>query len=527
MSSSALRWRGLRSSSTPARPPAERRPCRGPPCPSRGTRPADRAPPSVGRSIASIRWRPARGRGEHVREEEALGDLEALLVGQRALELGVHRLPRLASGPGSARPRRRPAARRAGREVPGQGVVDRLDVRAEEALARVIESGADRLARRALGLVALRPLRQPREQCRAVLTNSLSARESSSSAPDSSGARQAATSSPGRPAASRMLGAESTRERQYVIASERVEEILWTPPPDVRETTQIGRFLDFLRDQRGHDLPGYDELFHWSVTDLEGFWGALWDFFGVRAHTPYERVLGATRCRAPSGSRGRRSTTPSTWSAPRRTSATTRGRSRSRRRATPFELTFGELREQVGAARGRAEAPRRRAGRPRGRLPAEHPRDAGRVPRDGEPRRGLGHLRARVRPAQRDRPLRHRRAQAAARDRRLPLRRQGDRPARRGGQGARRRCRRSSTSSTCPTSAATDDALPDAVEWDDLLGEPGRSSSTRSRSTTRSTCCSRRARPGCRRRSCTATAASSSSTSRTTASAGTSSPATG
>ena len=112
--------------------------------------------------------------------------------------------------------------------------------------------------------------------------------------------------------------------------------------------------------------------------------------------------------------------------------------SRSRRRATPFELTFAELREQVGAARAGLQRLGRGAGRPGRRLHAQHPRDARRLPRRREPRRGVGHLRAGVRAAQRDRPLRDRRAQGAAGDRRLPLRRQADRPARRGGRGARR-----------------------------------------------------------------------------------------
>ena len=80
----------------------------------------------------------------------------------------------------------------------------------------------------------------------------------------------------------------------------RVEEIgsvLWTPPADVRETTQVGRYLDWLKEERGIDHAGYDELWRWSVEDLEGFWGSLWDFFEIRAHTPYERVLGSSEMR--------------------------------------------------------------------------------------------------------------------------------------------------------------------------------------------------------------------------------------
>jgi acetoacetyl-CoA synthetase len=129
-----------------------------------------------------------------------------------------------------------------------------------------------------------------------------------------------------------------------------VEEILWTPPPDVRETTQIGRFLDFVRDQRGHEFPGYDELFHWSVTDLEGFWGALWDFFGVRSHTPYERVLGATLMPGAEWFKGATLNYAEHMVGAEEDLGDTAVLAISQTRA-PFELTFAELREQVGAAR--------------------------------------------------------------------------------------------------------------------------------------------------------------------------------
>jgi acetoacetyl-CoA synthetase len=129
-----------------------------------------------------------------------------------------------------------------------------------------------------------------------------------------------------------------------------VEEILWTPPSDVRETTQIGRFLDFLRDRRGHDFPGYDELFHWSVTDLEGFWGALWDFFEVKAHTPYERVLGASAMPGAEWFKGATLNYAEHMVGAEEDLADTAVLAISQTRA-PSELTWTDLREQVGAAR--------------------------------------------------------------------------------------------------------------------------------------------------------------------------------
>ena len=94
---------------------------------------------------------------------------------------------------------------------------------------------------------------------------------------------------------------------------------------------------------------------------------------------------------------------------------------------------------RAGRARaGRPAAARRRPRRPRRRLPAEHPGDARRVPRDREPRRDLGDLPAGVRRPQRPRPARPARAEGAARRRRLPLRREARRPPRAGGRDPRR-----------------------------------------------------------------------------------------
>ena len=70
-------------------------------------------------------------------------------------------------------------------------------------------------------------------------------------------------------------------------------DIVWTPPADAVERTELGRYLRWLRSERGLDLDGYEALWRWSVTDLEEFWSSLWDFFEVRAQTPYERVLGS------------------------------------------------------------------------------------------------------------------------------------------------------------------------------------------------------------------------------------------
>jgi acetoacetyl-CoA synthetase len=58
--------------------------------------------------------------------------------------------------------------------------------------------------------------------------------------------------------------------------------LLWEPADP--SGTQLARFMS----ARG--FSNYHELWRWSVEDLEGFWGSLWDWFEVGGS--YERVLG-------------------------------------------------------------------------------------------------------------------------------------------------------------------------------------------------------------------------------------------
>ncbi|NLD77962.1 MAG: acetoacetate--CoA ligase [Acidimicrobiales bacterium] len=58
-------------------------------------------------------------------------------------------------------------------------------------------------------------------------------------------------------------------------------DVLWSPPADVLDTSAIGRFVRWL-ETRGHGpFAGYHQLWSWSVDDLDGFWGAVWDHFAV------------------------------------------------------------------------------------------------------------------------------------------------------------------------------------------------------------------------------------------------------
>jgi acetoacetyl-CoA synthetase len=127
-------------------------------------------------------------------------------------------------------------------------------------------------------------------------------------------------------------------------------EILWTPPPDGRQRFRIGEFLEWLQSNRGLAFADYDELWRWSVEDLEGFWAAVWDYFQIRAHVPYERVLGSREMPGAEWFPGARLNYAEHMLGRDEDTDAVAIVARSQSRE-PIELTFGDLREQVARAR--------------------------------------------------------------------------------------------------------------------------------------------------------------------------------
>jgi acetoacetyl-CoA synthetase len=66
---------------------------------------------------------------------------------------------------------------------------------------------------------------------------------------------------------------------------------LWAPPPELVERSRLVEFMRWLEAERGLAFEGYHELWRWSVSDLEGFWSAIWEFFDVQADGEPQPVL--------------------------------------------------------------------------------------------------------------------------------------------------------------------------------------------------------------------------------------------
>ena len=131
-------------------------------------------------------------------------------------------------------------------------------------------------------------------------------------------------------------------------------QVLWTPRAGAVGSSQVGRFIGWVGENRGVQLSGYNDLWQWSVSDLESFWGAAWEFFGIRAHTPYEQVLSGHEMPGAKWFTGSRLNYAEHALGPKEDRDEVAVIAHSQTRA-PIVLTFGELRDQVARARAGLE----------------------------------------------------------------------------------------------------------------------------------------------------------------------------
>ncbi|HEV7693401.1 MAG TPA: acetoacetate--CoA ligase [Hyphomonadaceae bacterium] len=54
---------------------------------------------------------------------------------------------------------------------------------------------------------------------------------------------------------------------------------------------QMKLYRDWLARERGLEFADFEDMWRWSVTDLEAFWRSIWDYHDLTSPTPWSRVL--------------------------------------------------------------------------------------------------------------------------------------------------------------------------------------------------------------------------------------------
>ncbi len=66
---------------------------------------------------------------------------------------------------------------------------------------------------------------------------------------------------------------------------------LWEPSEERIKNANITGFIKYVNEKYSLNVKGYQDLYQWSVDKREDFWASVWDFCGVIASKPYDKVL--------------------------------------------------------------------------------------------------------------------------------------------------------------------------------------------------------------------------------------------
>ena len=66
---------------------------------------------------------------------------------------------------------------------------------------------------------------------------------------------------------------------------------LWNPSDERVARANLTAFRTWVEQHGGPSLPGYAELYDWSIRHAPDFWRAVWGFCGVRAERQGDEVV--------------------------------------------------------------------------------------------------------------------------------------------------------------------------------------------------------------------------------------------
>jgi acetoacetyl-CoA synthetase len=72
-------------------------------------------------------------------------------------------------------------------------------------------------------------------------------------------------------------------------------KLLWEPSKEIQNQSNVKKFMEWLKETRMLEFDQYNQLWEWSVSDLEGFWSAVWDYYDIQAIGENQEVLAGTK----------------------------------------------------------------------------------------------------------------------------------------------------------------------------------------------------------------------------------------
>src|SRR5699024_7128232 len=73
----------------------------------------------------------------------------------------------------------------------------------------------------------------------------------------------------------------------------QIEEgtLLWEPTESWVKDSNIYQYMRWLKKHKQLHFTNYDDLWQWSVDELETFWESIWEYFDIQSNKPYKTIL--------------------------------------------------------------------------------------------------------------------------------------------------------------------------------------------------------------------------------------------
>jgi acetoacetyl-CoA synthetase len=70
-----------------------------------------------------------------------------------------------------------------------------------------------------------------------------------------------------------------------------MKQPLWKPSKDKIKSSNMYKYLQYAESFSGKKFPKFNDLYSWSVSDIEKFWESIWNYSEVVYSKNYKKVL--------------------------------------------------------------------------------------------------------------------------------------------------------------------------------------------------------------------------------------------
>lgn len=70
-----------------------------------------------------------------------------------------------------------------------------------------------------------------------------------------------------------------------------MKEPIWKPPAERINSSNMKQFIRIVNEQYEKNFAEYEDLYNWSVENIEDFWKAIWDYSNIRHLQTFDKVL--------------------------------------------------------------------------------------------------------------------------------------------------------------------------------------------------------------------------------------------